>query len=88
MTPLVTPSIHLNGTSKRELVEQRLAVMDAARALLEAMKGAAPNGRDYYPQAEGAFLKAATAWNERREMVLRLLSDVELQAMEITLDGL
>jgi len=88
MIPLLAPSVHLNGTSKQELVEQRLAVMEAARALLQAMKGASPNGRDYYPQGDGAYKRAATAWNERREMVLRLLSDVELQAMEITLDGL
>jgi hypothetical protein len=85
MTPLVQPTLNINSTSARELVEQRVAVMDAARELLKAMQAAAPHARDY-PCIETSMLSEA-AWVERMKFVEQLLNDVEMDAMLITLAG-
>lgn len=88
MTRLVPPTIHSNGTSKKELVELRVAVTEAAQALLDAMKLAAPNARDYYPQGHEALSLARAAWLERMEAVERLQDEVQRDAMKIALEGL
>jgi len=65
------PTIHSNGTSRDELLRQ---VCDAGQAICDALNkmcDAAPNGRDYYPQGDGA-LKEAT--QEHRSRVARLES--------------
>ena len=53
MTRLVTPSVHLNGTSKEGLVKQLLDAIEAARQLHNALHRASPNARDNYPQGAG-----------------------------------
>lgn len=52
------PRVHLNGTSRGELVAQQRAVYEAAEALLDALRQATPNGRDYYPLGDEAFRRA------------------------------
>jgi len=88
MTPLVTPTVHSNGTSKEELVRQHLAVMEAATDLLKALEAGTPHGRDYYPQGGNAHSNASKAWTERQVMVQQLYNAIEMQAMKITLEGL
>ena len=88
MTPLVPPTIHSNGTSKEELVQQRIDVMEALTDLKEAMKAATPNARDYYPQGGSAALQAREAWVERMKMIEQLRDEVEMEAMKLTLEGL
>lgn len=48
--PLVVPFIHYNGTSPEQLKENLLKVSQALRDAYDALKEAAPNGRDYYPE--------------------------------------
>lgn len=50
---LAVPTIHLNGTSKDELLGQVLRAATAVGEALEALREAAPNERDYYPQFGG-----------------------------------
>jgi len=85
MTPLVTPTVHSNGTSKEDLVQQHLDIMEAATALLKALHEGTPHGRDY---PRGNHGTAHDAWWKRVEAVERLRSDIEMQAMKITLEGL
>ena len=69
----LTPN--MNGTSRKELVEQRLAVYRACAELAEALGQAWPNGRDYQLAAPGecvkdrdeweAFAVALRSWGER-----------------------
>jgi hypothetical protein len=52
---MMVPTVHLNGTSKDELVRQ---VADAGRALrlgIETLGEANPNGRDFYIQGPDAL---------------------------------
>lgn len=63
-----TPTIHLNGTSRAELMEQFQNAHNALYQAMRALEDCAPNGRDYYPQGDSA-LSVAVA-----EHVARILA--------------
>ncbi len=54
MTLLLTPIVNHNGTSRGDLVQQRLVASVAIDAAIDAMRGMAPHGRDY-PTGPDAF---------------------------------
>jgi len=83
MTKLVTPTVHLNGTSTRFLLDQQLQVMGALEGVLTAMRNACPNARDFYPQGEGVALQAREAYNERFRLISELRAEYEALALEI-----
>ena len=66
---MLVPTVHLNGTSKQELLNQNAIAIADIEAARESLQAAAPNGRDYYPQGPTA-LKQATA--EHLDRVRRL----------------
>ena len=72
-----TPTIHLNGTSRDELIRQYCDAAEAVRAAIQAVRNAQPNGRDYYPQGEGAIDDALR--QHRRRM-----QDLEAIQRELT----
>lgn len=49
-TKVIAPLVHLNGTSKQELIEQRANAIDALTEAGRQLAFAGPNGRDYYPE--------------------------------------
>ncbi len=55
---MLLPSIHLNGTSAEQLLEQACEAGNAVRAAIVALEAAGPNARDYYPQGDDAFTRA------------------------------
>lgn len=55
---ITPPTIHLNGTSHRELYYGYEAAYHAVRAAQEAFNEVEFNARDYYVQGEDAFTKA------------------------------
>lgn len=52
---IMIPIIHLNGTSKKDLVDQYENAIQALEEALQVVLKSAPNGRDYYPLGEGAY---------------------------------
>ncbi len=76
-----TPTININGTSSKELLDgfrkAHRAVSDAMNALNEA----APNGRDYYPQGPDALREAQQEHRARLEK----LQSVKTELQEIAL---
>ena len=52
----ITPTVNINGTDAQALIDQQCAVAKALSDALDAMRKAAPNGRDF-PCAT-----ANTAW--------------------------
>jgi hypothetical protein len=52
------PTIHLNGTGKTDLRDEYAAALDAIDKAIDALAAATLNGRDYYPQVEGAYQQA------------------------------
>jgi hypothetical protein len=55
---MIIPTVHLNGTSKKELMRQVTDVFAAVETAIQAMHRAYPHGRDYYPQGTAAIGKA------------------------------
>lgn len=76
---LSVPTVHLNGTSREELLTQLTTAADAVRDAITALQKACPNGRDYYPQGDGATQEA------RRQHANRLhhLTAVRSELVEI-----
>jgi len=62
---MMVPSIHLNGSSKESLLDDVHEARMALAAAISALGKCWPNGRDYYPQGDGALLKAKVEWQER-----------------------
>lgn len=61
------PTVHLNGTSKGELLEQLQNAGAACRTAIQAVGNAAPNARDYYVQDAGAYTIAVAEHTRRLE---------------------
>lgn len=69
------PTIHLNGTSARELYNQWEDVANTAQAMLDALSLATPNGRDYYPQGPQALAEAIREHEARIAAVRAVRAD-------------
>jgi len=54
----ITPTVHLNGTSRRSLVANYRAALEALSNAKLMLQEAAPHGRDYYPQGDAAIQTA------------------------------
>ncbi len=79
------PTIHLNGTSGTELIDQNLEAYEAIRSAVSSVERAAPNARDFYVQGENAYreavaehaarVKALLAVAEAYERIVEVLND-------------
>ncbi len=78
--PLTVPTVHLNGTSKRELQEQAQHAYLAVGSALKALQDAAPHSRDYYPQGIGAYGHAAVEHESRMERLRSVQDELQLLA--------
>lgn len=77
---LFVPTVHLNGTSKNELLEQILGAYNALGKALDAMAKAAPHMRDYYVKkynADVAFNAATFQHHERIRKVTAIREEYE-----------
>ena len=52
------PTLHLNGSGNTDLRNEYAAAYDAIDKAINALAAATLNGRDYYPQADGAYYQA------------------------------
>lgn len=87
MTALRIPQVHINGTSRLDLLGQMLA---AARGLREAyalMAAAAPNQRDYYPMGPEAWEQAQAQHGARLTAVEGIRREYEELALAISDQG-
>jgi hypothetical protein len=74
---MMLPTIHLNGSGPKSLLEQNRAAWNALRQAVEALDLAAPNGRDYYPQGNHAIGEAMREHTERVKPLLKAMRDLE-----------
>lgn len=72
VSPMV-PTVHLNGTSGKELAIQLEGAVNAIFQAREALVLAGPNARDYYPQGASAYETARQQHSERAKR----LSDIQ-----------
>lgn len=83
---LIHPTVHLNGTSQRELLQ---GYVDAIRALREAeraMAQAAPNARDYYVKGPDVVREAMRQHADRMVKLAEVISDLEAIAEKLADD--
>jgi hypothetical protein len=78
------PTIHLNGTSGMQLLDDHLAAVEALRDAWKALAAAAPNGRDYYPQGPGAFSTAIDQHADRLSRLDKIKKEIEEIAVAIS----
>lgn len=78
---MITPTLHANGTSAQSLCESYTAAYVAVDAAIDAICAGGPNGRDYYPQGEGAFLEAHTQHLARIERLTSVRDELEALAI-------
>lgn len=76
-TVLTLPTIHLNGTSADDLLEQQCNAASAIREAITAVANAGPNGRDYYPQGPQAFTLATEQHRARLQKLQDVLTELE-----------
>lgn len=84
--PLTIPTVHLNGTSKGDLLEAIEQAHDAVRAAQEKLAETAPNGRDYYPQGAYAFESAVREHSARMQKLVDVNTELQ-QLAEAVADG-
>jgi DNA-binding ferritin-like protein len=77
----------MNGTSAQSLYDQAEAAYNALQEAMRQMQQAAPNGRDYYPQAAGAMERAQDEHFDRLRRVQALMAEYE-QVMEHCSDAM
>jgi hypothetical protein len=69
---ITPPTIHLNGTSAKDLWAGYEEAYDAVRAAQEALGKIEFNARDYYVQDADAFTKARDHRNEQRQVLAQV----------------
>jgi len=71
---MIRPVVNLNGTAGADLLQQLQKAVAATTELKQALRMAAPHGRDYQTAPEGAY-GAATATYTMHMRNLEALSD-------------
>lgn len=71
---LVVPTVHLNGTGAKGLLEQYRDAFSAVQTAIRALTDSAPHGRDYYIHGMDAYQKAR---QEHLDRLKRLQSVAE-----------
>ena len=83
---LMTPFVNNNGTGRRALVEQRLAVAHHITAAMDAMRPSTPHGRDYIGIPD--ILEAdRLIYTERFASLLDLHAELIAEALSINADN-
>ncbi len=84
MQAMLIPTVHMNGDSKKTLEEDNLAAYRAIVGAMEVIAKACPNGRNFYPQGDGAIYQAIAEHQRRLEAleVIRLEYEAILEGIQ------
>ena len=80
---MIFPTIHLNGTSKQQLLDDYCDTRQALDAAMEKMIENGPNARDYYPAGDQAYRQAVKEHHDRIEQIHRVRFEIETIAEHI-----
>ena len=78
------PSIHLNGTSQKELLELNCDAANQVSDAISRLSRATPHGRDYYVQGSDAWTKAMREHECRIDKLREVYT--ELQSLCVAID--
>ncbi len=82
-TPLARPTVHLNGTSRDELVEALAMAIHSIHESGRALARTCPNGRDYYVQGPSAIGRALDQHEARMGKLREVAAELEQIAESI-----
>jgi len=74
---MITPTVHLNGTSREALDDQFVTAINALTAAMNAVAAAGPNARDYYVQGPDAFRIAQQGHQARLDQLKAVRAQIE-----------
>jgi hypothetical protein len=77
---MINPTLNINGSSARDLIDPRLAAYDAIQAAIKALQQVTPNGRDYPGDNDKCV--------EDRDMHYIRLRQIKLIAAEIMAEAI
>lgn len=81
------PTIHLNGTHPKDLLEAAQKASEALREALDKLSVCCPNGRDYCLPKSDSF-KDAVEWHQSRmDRIQSVLNEIYELADEIRIRG-
>ena len=66
----------MNGSGKIELVRQSRNARRQLENAIQALYAAAPHGRDYYPQGQGAYEAAREQHDARTALLEKVLGEL------------
>lgn len=82
LNELKVPTVHLNGTSGKELTQQLIDAHEAIRKAVDALHAAMPHDRDYYVQPDpGAGQIARDQMRDR----IQKLEDIDAELIHVCL---
>jgi hypothetical protein len=73
---MMFPTVHLNGTSKDELIAQYERAMHDLSAAIDSLRDCAPNARDYYPQSDSAINQAIREHTDRMAKIMKVREEI------------
>ncbi len=83
MSGLAKPTIHLNGSSARRLLEENEVPRLLVLRSIEALERNGPNARDYYPQGQDAFGEAVRQHESRLSRLREVYCELNMLAGHI-----
>jgi hypothetical protein len=70
------PTVHLNGTGKKNLLEELEIAHGAVNTAIDALRQVTVHGRDYYVQGEHAYGQARTEMDARLAALAAVQDDL------------
>jgi hypothetical protein len=71
------PFIHLNGTSRKSLLEGYEEASQSLELAYSALKQTVPHGRDYYPKGDGALKIAIEEHSSRLKRLDAIKGEID-----------
>ena len=71
------PTINVNGTPQRELLDRQIEVIQALRYAITKLREAAPNARDYQTDRPGDFTQAQVEHQSRLNKLSSIMNELD-----------
>ena len=84
VSALTLPTVHSNGTSRKELLDGYLAGMGQIQLCIAALGACAPNGRDYYVKDNDAIVSASREHNDRLRRLMAIRDELNTLAESVS----
>lgn len=82
--PMRMPTVHLNGSSRAALTDPLIDATKALYSAIEALEGASPNARDYYPQGPDAIREATSEHVARLQKLTSVRAELHAILLHIS----